>query len=52
MEDMDDQTLEFLKSRSIPFVFSHYPPTDSIKDQDVIYTDTMPGGRWLQNTCF
>jgi LacI family transcriptional regulator len=47
MEDMDDQTLEFLKSRSIPFVFSHYPPTDSIKDQDVIYTDHYAGGKMV-----
>lgn len=45
MEDMDVSTIEFLKSRQIPFVCTHYPPTNSIKNQDVIYTDHFAGGK-------
>ncbi len=45
MENMDEETLDFLKSRQVPFVCTHYPPTPQIKDQDVIYTDHYAGGK-------
>ncbi len=45
MENMDKKTLEFLKSRQIPFVCTHYPPSSMIDDQDVIYTDHYAGGK-------
>lgn len=43
--DLNEESLDFLKSHNLPLVFSHYPPSDNIKDQDVVYTDHIAGGR-------
>ncbi len=45
VEDIDKETLEFLKNHQVPFVCTHYPPASNIKDQDVIYTDHSAGGK-------
>jgi LacI family transcriptional regulator len=43
-EDIDPSTIEYLNKWQVPFVFSHYPPTEITKGQDVIYTDHVLGG--------
>ncbi|MBI9101042.1 MAG: LacI family DNA-binding transcriptional regulator [Spirochaetales bacterium] len=45
VEEIDDETLSFLKKHQVPFVCSHYPPRKNIQDQDVIFTDHLSGGR-------
>ena len=44
-ENISREILEFLDERRIPFVCSHYPPAPNVRDQDVIYTDHIAGGR-------
>ncbi len=45
VENIEQETLDFLEARSVPFVCTHYPPADNIKNQDVIYTDHYAGGK-------
>lgn len=45
VSDLSSDTLAFLKSHNVPFVFTHYPPAENIKNQDVIYTDHEAGGK-------
>ena len=47
VEDIEQETLDFLISRHVPFVCTHYPPAANIKNQDVIYTDHQAGGRMV-----
>jgi LacI family transcriptional regulator len=44
-ENIRRETLDFLEDRQIPFVCTHYPPANNVKDQDVIYTDHYVGGK-------
>ena len=45
VEDVEQETLDFLEERQFPFVCTHYPPAENLKKQDVIYTDHQAGGR-------
>jgi LacI family transcriptional regulator len=42
---LETETIDFLRSMSMPFVFSHYPPPDRIPPGiDIIYPDNELGG--------
>ncbi len=45
VEDIEQETLDFLEDRNVPYVCAHYPPGKRIKDKDVIYTDHETGGK-------
>ncbi|WP_020612204.1 LacI family DNA-binding transcriptional regulator [Sediminispirochaeta bajacaliforniensis] len=47
VETIQKETLDFLESKNIPFVCTHYPPIEILKDQDVVYTDHLAGGRMI-----
>ncbi len=45
VENLTAASLEFLNGKSVPFVCIHYPPGETLKGQDVIYTDHEAGGK-------
>ncbi|MBF9016717.1 MULTISPECIES: LacI family DNA-binding transcriptional regulator [unclassified Oceanispirochaeta] len=45
LEDLSEESCEFLEKKSVPFVCIHYPPGKVVQDQDVVYTDHYMGGR-------
>lgn len=45
IEDIDDETLAFLKKTNIPVVFAHFPPERKDDDKDMIFTDHFYGGQ-------
>ena len=42
--DISHSTLDFLKKRNVPFVFSHQTPDKSFGDVDCVYCDHLRGG--------
>ena len=49
---LDEETLNFLRDRQVPFVLTHYPPDDPRADDpppefDMIWSDNREGGRMV-----
>jgi len=44
VEEVDQESLDVLLERDVPFVFTHYPPGKKVMDQAVIFTDHKAGG--------
>ena len=45
VENLDDETLQFLRRRQFPFLCTHFPPAVNLREEDVIFTDHVSGGR-------
>ena len=43
--EIEQENLDFIKERHVPFVCIHFPPVTVTKDEDVIFDDNYAGGR-------
>ena len=44
-ETLDQDVLEFMERKKVPYIFSHYPPTSDDTPFDAVYPDHLWGGR-------
>jgi LacI family transcriptional regulator len=47
VENINSETLSFVKEMNFPVIFVHYPPTPKLNNFNVIYSDYYKGGRLL-----